>query len=81
MRYSGPQLLSSGCTAQAPGQPSCQLPRKLGPLGPLSYPLGAGSRRVPDNGGFGHAQRGSVGTGEVGSVRAIFGETRPSSIA
>jgi hypothetical protein len=36
MRYSGPQLLSSWWPGAAPRQPRCQLPRKLGPLGPLS---------------------------------------------
>jgi hypothetical protein len=35
-RYSGPQLLSSWLHGAAPRQPRCQLPRKLGSLGPLS---------------------------------------------
>jgi hypothetical protein len=54
MRYSGPQLLSSWLHVASAVSNQAAIPLAgLGSLGPLSYPLGAGSHAVLRTVGFG----------------------------
>jgi hypothetical protein len=68
-RYSGPQLLSSWLHGAAPRQPSCHLPRKLGPLGPLSSTLGAGSHAVLRTVGVGFGIEDRLALARIGRER------------